>query len=86
MLCAAPGRIGMIEGERKEASAAGAAWSEEEVGDGARPYVPNSPQVTMQSNLSTADEMQEWLLNCLPKNALEGIRRRQVGLTGKCSA
>lgn len=65
MLCATPGRLGRIEGERGEVGAVGAAWSEE-VGEGARPCMLNWPRVTMQSNLSTTDEKQKWLLNCLP--------------------
>lgn len=41
MLCPAPGRLGRIEREKREASVAGVARLEEEVGEGERPYVPN---------------------------------------------
>lgn len=69
--CSAPGRLGRLERENGESSVAGAARSEEERGEGARPYMLNWPQVTTEFNLSTADENFEWLLNCLPPNILE---------------
>lgn len=72
MLCAAPGRLGRIEGEKGETSGARAAGTGNKEGEGAQPYVPNWPQVTTESNLSSADEKQEWLLNCVPPGVLEG--------------
>lgn len=79
MLCAVLGRLGRIEGERGESSASGATRSKNEGGKGARPYVPNWPRVTTNSNLSTADEKQEWLLNCLPPTILEAYNMLVVG-------
>lgn len=43
VLYAAPGRLGQIKGERREANATGAARSEEEAGEGAQPHVPDWP-------------------------------------------
>lgn len=74
VLCLAPERLGWIEGVREEASASGVGRSEEEVGKGSRPYVPDWPRVIMESNLSSADEKLEWLQNCLPPNVLEGYK------------
>lgn len=79
MLCAAPGKLGMIEKEGGELSAVGAGRSEEKVSEVAQPYVPNWPQVTMGSSLSTTDEKKEWLLNCLPPNILEGYKELGTG-------
>lgn len=72
--CVVPGRLGRIEGEGKESCKPGAGRSEEEVGEGARLYVPDWPRVTIESNLSMADEKLEWLRNCLPPNVLEGYK------------
>lgn len=79
MLCAAPKRLGRLEGEARESSATGAALAEEGGGKGARPYVPNWPRVTAESSLARADEKLEWLLNCLPPNVLESYNTFKVG-------
>lgn len=80
MLCTAPGRLGRVEVKKRESSAAGTAQSEEEGKEGALSYVPNWPQVTIESNFSTADKKMEWLLNCLHPIALEGYNMLGAGL------
>lgn len=79
MLCAALERLRKIVEEGGESSAAWTGRSEEEVGKKARPYVPNWPQVTMESSMSMVDEKQEWLLNCLRPNILEGYKELGTG-------
>lgn len=71
--------MGRIEGEAGESSAAGAAQAEGNEKEEARPYVPNWSRVTAESNLGTADEKLEWLLNCLPPNVLEGYNTFGAG-------
>lgn len=79
MLCAVLGNLGRIEGETGESSATGAAQAGSEGDGGALPYMPNWPRVTAESNLSTADEKMEWLLNCLPPPVLEGYNMLGAG-------
>lgn len=79
ILCAVPGRLGRLEGEKGESSTAGTARSEEEGGERARPYISNWPQVTAKLNLSMEDKKLEWLLKCLPPNVLEGYNMFKAG-------
>lgn len=67
-------RIGRIEGERGEISTTGA-----EGGEDPQPYVPNWPQVTMNSNLPSAKKNLEWLLNCVPSGVSEGYETLRAG-------
>lgn len=74
MLNATPRRLGWIEGARVETSATRADHSEEETSEGLRQYVPDWPQVTIGSNLSSAEDKLEWLQSYLPPNVLEGYK------------
>lgn len=59
MLCVAPRRLEIIEGERGETSAAGATGAGSEGGEAPQPYVPNWWQVLTNSNLASAEEKLE---------------------------
>lgn len=51
----------------------------EEAGEEARPYVPDWPQVTIESSQSMAYEKLEWLRNYLPPNVLECNKELAAG-------
>lgn len=74
MLCAAPRRLGRLEGTRGETSGLGTVPSEEEASDGSQPYIPEWPHVTRGSNLAKAEAKLEWLQKCLSPNVLEGYK------------
>lgn len=78
MLCTAPGRLGRVERGRGIKCGRDSLSRRGEEKD-APPYVPNWLRVTVESNLATADEKMEWLLNCLPSNVLEGYNTFGVG-------
>lgn len=50
-----------------------------EGGEEPQPYVPNWPQVTMNSNLPSAEEKLEWLLNCVQPGVSEGYDTLRAG-------
>lgn len=61
VLCAAPGRLGRMEGTTVEVSGLGVGHSEEETSDGSQSYVPEWPYVRKGSNLATAEAKLGWL-------------------------
>lgn len=63
-----------IEGERGEISMAGAEGGEEP-----QLYVPNWPQVTMNSNLPSMEEKLEWLINFVPPGVSERYDMLRAG-------
>lgn len=62
----------MIKGERGKTSAVGATGVRSEEGEEPQPYVPKWRQVMTNSNLASAEEKLEWLLNCVSPGMNEG--------------